>query len=167
MAKEAGLPDGIVIQDLWGPDAPAGALEAAAREVWEYWRDVTKRPWAEQKTMWLDEDPGDGLPVRLGAIADGALIGTTSLVVCDLAQRPDLMPWVASVLVQPAWRGRGIGAVLMGAVERAAAARGVDMLYLFTPGAEDFYARLGWTAFDYGYARGEEIVLMHKVLDPA
>lgn len=164
MADAPALPPDVAIHDLWAGDAPPDALATAAREVWEHWRDVTLRPWVEQKANWLETHPGDGLPVRLGAIAGGECIGTVSLVYNDLPQRPDLAPWVASVLVRPAWRGRGIAAALLAEAERRAAAQRVETLYLFTPGAEAYYTRLGWTAFDHGYARGEEIVLMRKVV---
>ena len=164
MADAPAVPPDVAIHDLWAGDAPPDALATAAREVCEYWRDATMRPWVEQKADWLETHPGDGLPLRLGAIAGGVCVGTVSLVYNDLAQRPDLTPWVASVLVRPAWRGRGIAAALLAEAERRAAAHRVEALYLFTPDAEAYYARLGWTAFDHGYTRGEEIVLMRKAM---
>ncbi len=165
MAEHA-QPADVVICDLWADDVPAGALEAAARDVWAYWLDETKRPWAEQKAAWLETPPGDGLPVRLGAIASGECVGTASIVVCDLPHRPELTPWVASVLVRDAWRGRGIGAALVTAAGQVAARHGIDALYLFTPDAEAFYARLGWSVFDHEVARGYEVVVMRKALVP-
>ena len=161
---EPALPPGVAIHDLRAADAPPGALEAASHAVWQYWLDVTSRPWPEQRAAWLEAPSGDTLPIRLGAIADGKCVGTVSLVACDLAQRPDLAPWVASVLVWPAWRGRGLGVALMAAIEQAAAACGYDAAYLFTPDAEAFYARLRWSAFDYDLARGQEVVIMRKAI---
>ena len=56
---------------------------------------------------------------------------TASLVSNDLPSRPDLTPWLASVLVRPEFRGRGYSAPLVRHVE-AAAAPIESTLWLYT-----------------------------------
>ena len=48
---------------------------------------------------------------------DDVPVGTASLVASDLPSRPDLTPWLASVLVRPQFRGRGYSAPLVKHVE--------------------------------------------------
>src|SRR5688572_13759565 len=43
---------------------------------------------------------------------DNVPVGTASLVNSDLPSRPDLTPWLAGVLVLPAFRGQGYSAAL-------------------------------------------------------
>lgn len=70
-------------------------------------------------------------------------VGTASLVVNDLPSRPELTPWLASVLVRPEFRGRGYSARLVRHVETAAAST-APTLWLYTWTAAPLYARLGW-----------------------
>ena len=62
--------------------------------------------------------------------------------------RNHLTPWLASVVVRPASRGQGIGSVLVRDVMQMAAVQGWESIYLVTPDAEQFYARLGWSIFE-------------------
>src|SRR4051794_37856390 len=73
---------------------------------------------------------------------DNVPVGTASLVNNDLPSRPELTPWLASVLVLPLSRGR---------VQRTACppCRGgrqlsATILWLYTWSAVSVYAKLGW-----------------------
>jgi GNAT superfamily N-acetyltransferase len=70
-------------------------------------------------------------------------VGTASLVINDLPSRPELTPWLASVLVRPEFRGRGYSTSLVRHVEATAAAM-ARTLWLYTWTAEPLYAHLGW-----------------------
>lgn len=88
---------------------------------------------------------GDSLPLMLVArSAAGELMGVAGLqaatVVC-----PHLTPWLSTVVVAPAFRGRGLASALSMRVVAEAARRGFDTLYLFTPNQQSLYARLGWS----------------------
>jgi GNAT superfamily N-acetyltransferase len=92
-------------------------------------------------------------------------VGTASLVANDLPSRPDLTPWLASVLVRPQFRGRGYSAPLVRHVEGAAAAS-ATVLWLYTWSAEQVYARLGWerVGLERDTDRNIEVVLMRRNL---
>ena len=96
---------------------------------------------------------------------DDVPVGTASLVASDLPSRPDLTPWLASVLVRPQFRGRGYSAPLVKHVEGAAAAS-TTVLWLYTWSAEPVYARLGWERVGLGRDtdRDIEVVLMRRNL---
>lgn len=75
-------------------------------------------------------------------------LGFASLTANNLPDRPDLAPWLASLLVAPEARGQGVGQMLIACCMRHAAASGFAKLYLHTTEAPDYYRRLGWTEID-------------------
>ncbi len=95
----------------------------------------------------------DDLPLAVVAFCDGSLCGTAALRPTSISTRPDLTPWVAALLVSPAFRNRGVGAALVRAVEEWARHLGFDELYVGTAAPEsadrrggdaEFYLRRGW-----------------------
>jgi GNAT superfamily N-acetyltransferase len=62
-------------------------------------------------------------------------VATASFVAADLASRPDLTPWLASVFVDLPYRGRGHAALLVRRVEDAARAAKTETLWRYTPDA--------------------------------
>lgn len=81
----------------------------------------------------------------LVAFVDDEPAGMVLLIDCDLDSHAHLRPWVAGVYVDPAWRGKGVAAALVGAAEACARRDGHARAYLYTA-IPDLYARLGWTA---------------------
>ncbi|HLI10697.1 MAG TPA: GNAT family N-acetyltransferase [Alphaproteobacteria bacterium] len=107
----------------------------------------------------------DTIPMTLIALAgDSQALGTASLVVDDLGQGDPWTPWLASVFVTPAARGRGLGSRLVAAAEGEAARLGVGRLYLFTTDRERFYRRAGWEAIARRAHRQAAITIMSKLL---
>ena len=104
------------------------------------------------------------IPLTLIALLDGELVGTAALKHNDMDTRPDLRPWLAGVYVKQGMRDKGIGSLLVTAVEKEASKLGVEKLYLFTPSRRSFYERLGWSAFEETEYRGEHVTLMTKTL---
>ena len=96
---------------------------------------------------------------------DDVPVGTASLVNNDLPSRRELTPWLASVLVLPAFRGKGYSAPLVRRVEDAAITRATT-LWLYTWSAERIYAKLGWQRIgpSRDEARGIDVVLMKRNL---
>lgn len=106
------------------------------------------------------------IPTTIVAWNEGDLLGSASLVECDLHQRSDLAPWLASVYVAPQYRGHGVGNALVARIEDEARALGVATLYLFTADREAFYARRGWQTFATDTLGEHAIVLMSLKLRP-
>jgi predicted N-acetyltransferase YhbS len=86
----------------------------------------------------------DTIPLTLVALEGAELLGSASLLVDDLPGWEHLTPWLASVFVAPAARGRGVGTRLVTEAAGTAQRLGVERLHLFTAGQADFYRRLGW-----------------------
>jgi GNAT superfamily N-acetyltransferase len=87
-------------------------------------------------------------------------IGMASIVTQDMATRPDLSPWLASVYVIPEARRRGVGTALVRRTTEAMTELGIDRLYLFTPDQVPFYRRLGWEPLKLTRYRGENVQIM-------
>ena len=107
---------------------------------------------------------GDSFEAAFVARDGDAAVGTCLLVRNELEPAHDLTPWLAGLVVDAGHRGRGIGTALVGAVEARAASLGVDVLYLYTWEARDFYARLGWTAVETFEQDGGTMLLMSRKL---
>ena len=89
-----------------------------------------------------------------------ALVGSAALLESDMDIHPDLSPWLASVIVSPAHRGKGVGSLLVRHVMAFAKDIGIDALYLFTPDKESFYARLGWRRLSMEEYRASLVTIM-------
>lgn len=85
------------------------------------------------------------LPTTLIATERDVLLGSVSLVTVDAEELAHFgAPWLASLYVAPAYRGRKLGARLVDAVVAHAAEQGIESLRLFTADHVDYYRRMGW-----------------------
>jgi len=75
---------------------------------------------------------------------DGCVIGAVGLEVLGAAGL------LRSLVVHSAWRGHGLGELLVDHIERAAQAAGVTDLYLLTTTAAPFFAARGYRDLDRG-----------------
>ncbi|MBA2655007.1 MAG: GNAT family N-acetyltransferase [Gammaproteobacteria bacterium] len=87
----------------------------------------------------------DQLPITLVALSEQTPVGMASLRIND-GIRPDLEPWLGSLVVHPKYRGSRVGERLIKAIEQEALARGYEKLYLlaFDATIPNWYSRLGW-----------------------
>lgn len=107
----------------------------------------------------------DRVPLTLIALAGDPLVGTVSLKLHEASTDAQLSPWIGGLLVDALWRGKGLGAALQGAAERAAAALGYARLHLSCEAnVEDFYLRLGWALMERKQSCGDLVALMKKDL---
>ena len=89
------------------------------------------------------------IPIALVAHDGAAFLGTASVIASDLAERPQLTPWIAAVWVEPHARSRGVGGALVGRAARDCFALGIARAYLCArPALTSFYERLGWIAIE-------------------
>jgi N-acetylglutamate synthase-like GNAT family acetyltransferase len=80
--------------------------------------------------------------------------------------RMNLSPWLAGVFVSPEQRRRGIGSALVQRVIEEATGLGVQRLYLYTPSAQQFYARRGWLLVERTSYRGVDVAVMSLDVRP-
>jgi predicted N-acetyltransferase YhbS len=114
----------------WGPLLPSWSETEALEELRTHRARV-----AVPTTMLALEEIGDRSP---------ALIGSVSLLKNDDDRIRDYSPWLASLIVLPAYRGKGYGIALVERCVQEAHVLGIERLYLYTAGQQAFYARLGW-----------------------
>jgi N-acetylglutamate synthase-like GNAT family acetyltransferase len=81
-----------------------------------------------------------------------------------LPEWQQLTPWMASVFVAPAWRGRGVGRELVAFAEQLAGDLGVPQLYLLTGGQAEYYRRFGWSVVDVPPVPSRPVTIMAKRL---
>jgi GNAT superfamily N-acetyltransferase len=95
-----------------------GFLDTVADRIWRAWWRDSGYPLDYVSARLRDENlNADPIPFALVAHDGMKFPGTSSVIKADLAERPQLTPWVAAVWVDPQARQRGVGAAL---VNRAA-----------------------------------------------
>lgn len=107
----------------------------------------------------------DRIPLALVATGNGLFCGTVCLKEFDMDTRNELSPWLAGLYVKEEFRKRGLGRLLVESVTGLAAQMGIGELFLYTPSAEDFYRRLGWSAMCRERYRGTPVYIMNKSIE--
>ena len=100
--------------------------------------------------------------IALLAEVGGRPAGTCLFVRREIDPVHDLTPWLAGLYVAPEFRDRSIGRGLVAAIEGHARKVGCERLYLYTSGAEAYYARLGWRLSEHFPWDGEPFSLMYR-----
>jgi N-acetylglutamate synthase-like GNAT family acetyltransferase len=119
------------------------------------------------KELLVERAVTDKLPIALVALSDGVLAGTGSIKLFEPGTRAGLSPWLAGMYVKDAYRGSGIGASIVRALEAKASELGVKTMYLSVGAAEEFYVRLGWTVLERVNSYGvKAVAVMAKNLLP-
>jgi len=104
----------------------------------------------------------NALPMAFVALsASGTLLGSAGLLPTTITHK-HLTPWLSSVFVPEAHRGRGIASALSLRAAAEAARLGFDRLYLFTPRSEALYGRIGWSTFERIDFNGVALTLMER-----
>lgn len=104
------------------------------------------------------------VPTGFVAVLDEVVVGMASLVAHDMEARPELTPWLATVLVAPDYRGRGIGSALSERIVAEGRALAFPKLYLVTFDKTSFYARLGWNNLEQTEYLGLPATIMIRQL---
>ncbi len=146
-------------------DHPA-LVETVARWQWGEWGHLDPNDsLADRIASLRDQTDPNGIPTTYIARDGDEPLGSASLVMYDMDTHRELSPWLASVYVAPAARGRGVASALVRRVVAQAAGLGVAQLYLFTEGARGLYEKLGWRALATEDFQGHSVTIM--AIDPA
>jgi GNAT superfamily N-acetyltransferase len=106
------------------------------------------------------------IPTGFVAIDEDAVIGMACLVECDIESHCHLTPWLATLLVAPSCRRRGVGTALASRAADEATRLGVSNLFLFTFDRQSFYSRLGWVPLEPATYAGRPGTVMSRRLLP-
>lgn len=136
----------VAISDL--RDQPMFA-EVIADRIWRAWWQQRGTPLATIRGLVQDSLAAGSIPLALVAHEGEAFLGTASVIACDLAERPQLTPWVAAVWVEPQHRSRSVASSLIGRSVDAAFGLGARSVYLCARrDLEDFYRRRSWDVIE-------------------
>jgi GNAT superfamily N-acetyltransferase len=102
------------------------------------------------------------IPTGVVARVDDRVVGMACLVDCDIPSHCHLTPWLATVLVSPQHRGRGIGSALCLRAVEEARRLSVSNLYLFTFDKQGMYARLQWCPLEEAVLAGRPGTVMAR-----
>jgi len=123
------------------------AVPILAKYSYDEWKPVYDRLGASFEDAVADyarRTNTDTLPLALVAICRDQVVGTVSLKTGDLEIRPGLTPWLGGLYVVPEYRDRGIATALIRRLVDEARRLQIKRLHLWTPSAENLYAKLGW-----------------------
>ncbi len=140
-------------------------VERLARWHHSEWGDLMA-PWSlDDARRELQTHLDGGFPATFVALSDNnELLGSASLIAEDAPELIEYGPWLASVIVQPAWRGRGLGRRLVEAVIEHARLCRFEKLYLFTDGSGRLYESLGWQQLERRALPHAAVTIMVKPL---
>lgn len=101
------------------------------------------------------------LPLTFVAFCDGKPVGMCSLRDND-GIRPDLAPWLGSLVVHSDYQREGIALKLINAIKQKAKQLGFNQLYLFTfdPTLPNYYAGLRWGKMGMDKFKGHDVTVM-------
>ncbi|TAL65071.1 MAG: GNAT family N-acetyltransferase [Legionella sp.] len=118
----------------------------------EIWQEVLGSIWIPDVPMervqqtYKNHLNTEAMPLTIVALDGDKPVGMCSLRDND-GIRPDLTPWLGSLVVDPAYQNRKIGRQLIDAIKAKAIEFDFKKLHLFAldPTIPDYYERLGWT----------------------
>lgn len=129
-------------------DYPQG-VEAAARYIHAIWG--RKENFAFYYDAVLDSSLSDNaLPRFYLMLAEEAVIGCYALLTNDLISRQDLLPWLACLYVDKAYRGNALGSKLLAHGIEEARRLGFGRVYLTTD-HDGYYEKYGWIRMEDGF----------------
>ncbi|MFU7598178.1 GNAT family N-acetyltransferase [Legionella pneumophila] len=131
------------------------------------WHEVFGKIWVpdvpiEQVIKKYDSHLNDTqLPITFVATDGEMPVGMCSLREND-GIRPDLTPWLGSLVVSPAYQKKGIAPLLIETTQQKAKDLGFKKIYLFAfdPTIPDYYSRLGWSVIGIDEFKGHTVTVM-------
>jgi predicted N-acetyltransferase YhbS len=133
---------GITISNLI--DRPDFVGDVADR-IWRAWWQPHGVPLAYIAERLKENLAGHAIPRAFVAHDGETFAGTASVIASDLDERPQYAPWVAAVWVEPQFRSRKIGRLMIQHAADHALRSGAPRVYLTSrPSRRSLYEELGW-----------------------
>lgn len=139
----------------------------AIPELAHIWHDVLGKIWIPDVpverviTRFADHLNDQDLPITFVALDGEIPVGMCSLREND-GIRPDLTPWLGSLVVDPKHQKQGIGKMLIDVTVQKAKELGFKKLYLFAfdPTIPEYYKRLGWSQICMDEFKSHSVTVM-------
>jgi len=141
-------------------------FDTVADRIWRAWWRRHGVPEAYIVERLRENMAGGDLPVALIAHRGATFLGTASLLMSDLDERPQYAPWVAAVWTEPDARGQGIAPALIARACAEAFARHHDKVYLCAaPPRRTYYEQLGWMPIEHDVGALKLTVFMKEAVE--
>lgn len=135
------------------------------------WHEVLGKIWlpdipiSRVEERFVDHLNDNRMPLTCVAFQNKKPVGMCSLREND-GIRPDLKPWLGSLVVDPNYQHQGIGESLIDATKQKAIFLGFKKLYLFAfdPTIPDYYERLGWNNLGIDEFKDYKVTVMDILL---
>lgn len=105
-----------------------------------------------------------GLPLGVVALHEGSVCGAAALKAESIPSHRHLSPWAAAGLVKPALRGRGIGSLLLAALEDQARSQGYGAIHCATASSASLLQRRGYRLLERVAHEGRELGVYQRGL---
>ena len=118
-------------------------IEEVSEWIWNEW---SKKNNAKKEDVIYRSEHSlnyDKIPQMYIAKYNNEVIGVVSIWRNDLTARQDLYPWMATLLVKPEYRNKGVGKKLQKKCIEECRRLKYDSLYLITE-HENYYEKTGW-----------------------
>ncbi|ALD43490.1 N-acetyltransferase [Serratia marcescens] len=92
------------------------------------------------------------------------IVGTASLTLYELTDKPERQYWLSEVFTHPQHRGQGIARNLIARCIEHGRIQGISELYLYTPDQQTLYQKLGWRPLEQRQVAGETVTVMSRTL---
>jgi N-acetylglutamate synthase-like GNAT family acetyltransferase len=130
------------------------------------WHEVLGKIWMpeigieEIESLYYEELNLD-LPLTYIALDGNVCVGSCTLQLNDDV-RPDLGPWIESLVVDPAYQKQGIGKMLLDVTVAKANELGFEKVYLFAfdPTIPAYYQRFGWETIGINEYKSHRVTVM-------
>ena len=140
-------------------------------ELAAIWHQVLGRIWVPDISVerviarFQEHLNANKLPLTFVAFCDDKPVGMCSLRDND-GIRPDLAPWLGSLVVHPDYQREGIALRLINAMKQKAKQLGFSQLYLFAfdPTLPNYYSKLGWNVVGRDTFKEHEVTVMEIAL---
>lgn len=135
-------------------------------ELSNIWHELLGKIWMpeigieEIESLYYEEMKLD-MPLTYIALDGEISVGSCTLQLTDDV-RPDLGPWVESLVVDPKYQKQGIGKMLLDVTVEKAKELGFEKLYLFAfdPTIPAYYQRFGWKKIGMAEFKSHPVTLM-------
>ena len=144
---------------LWGE----GKSEFSAQD----WHDFYQRAKSANYESWDHNGTDQELLFMAISEIDGKSQVVASIALCDFDDLEEFRryrPWIAAFIVREDLRGKGVGERVLKLVEAKATDYGIKLVYLWTEGEREFYAKRGYEYLDTLNKENRRIDLMQKRL---
>jgi N-acetylglutamate synthase-like GNAT family acetyltransferase len=144
---------------MWGE----GKSEFSAQD----WHDFYQRAKSANYESWDHNRTDQELLFMAISEIDGKSQVVASIALCDFDDLEEFRrykPWIAAFIVRQDLRGKGVGERVLKLVEAKAIDYGIKLVYLWTEGEREFYAKRGYEYLDTLNKENRRIDLMQKRL---